>query len=45
MKMPKNNEDKTFTTNELFKKNIICVRSLYFINNLKINPKVLPTNI
>ena len=42
MKIPKNNEAKAFTIRELLKDNTFHPVKLYFINNLKISPSVLP---
>ena len=44
-KIPKNNEAKIFTTKILSKENIFSLPERYFINILKVNPKVLPTKI
>jgi len=44
-KIPKNNDEKTFTITELFKYKTTFVLKLYLINNLRISPKVLPNKI
>ena len=44
-KQPKNKEDKILTTSVWLKKYSNSVLKLDFMNNLKINPKVLPTKI
>ena len=45
MKIPKNNEAKTFTIKIVLEVNIFSLPEIYFINILTINPKVLPAKI
>ena len=44
-KIPKNNDDKTFTIKIVFKENTLILREIYFIKILKSKPKVLPIKI
>ena len=44
-KIPKNNEDKTFTIKTLLKENIFSFPEICFTNILAIKPKVLPAKI
>ena len=45
IKIPKNNEAKTLTKKELLEEDNLLILTLYFINNLRIRPKVLPTKV
>ena len=44
-KIPKNNEDKTFTIKDFLKLKNVFVLKLYFMNSLKVSPIVLPNKI
>ena len=45
MIIPKNKAAKLLTVNDLFKDNSFLFLNLYFKNNLKLNPIVLPNKI
>ena len=45
MKIPKNNEAKTFTIKISLKEKVLSFNDICFINMLTINPKVLPARI